>query len=344
MRRIVLACATFVLVVLAGTAGAQPTAARSWAAPQIETVVGTGLMGMTVEGFRPDDALTWGELATVLGSLAVPFRADDLDRPVTIRELDAAFVTAAGLRISARRIRVAAKDAGLAPNASLGTETVARMLGLRVNHPRDQEQLELQLSQPATRAEAAYSLARLLSLQPTEIDAVREAAEAFAFPTLDSWQQVVLARALRLVGSPYVWAGTSERPQQLAAGLVPGGFDCSGLIWRVYKLEPYAGAPRLATVLQGRTTYAMSAEVERSARVPRGALRPADVVFFGSRGTASKPAEVGHMGSYLGNGWIVHSSDSGTTLAPMTGWYETRFAWGRSPIAEAGLTARVGRR
>ena len=344
MRRIVLACALFALAVAAGSADARPSAARSWATPQIQAVVDAGFLGTSVEAFRPDDPLTWNEFAIVLGSLAVPFQTEDLDRPVTIRELDAALVTAAGLRVSARRIRYAATRAGLRPKGSLGTETVARMLGLRVNHLREHDQLEPQLTQPATRAEAAYSLARLLALQPTEIDAVRKTADTFSLPALDSWQQAVLARALRLVGSPYVWAGTSERPQQLGGKLLPGGFDCSGLVWRVYKLEPYTGAPRLATALKGRTTYAMSGEVPRAARVARPSLRAADVVFFGSRGPASKPTEVGHMGIYLGNGWIVHSSDRGTTLVPMTGWYETRFAWGRSPLAEVGLAGGLGRR
>ena len=45
------------------------------------------------------------------------------------------------------------------------------------------------------------------------------------------------------------------------------------------------------------------------------------------------------MGIYVGNGWMVHSSARGTTLVPMVGWYETSFAWGRSPLAEAGLAA-----
>ena len=210
-------------------------------APQIQAVVDAGLLGTSVEGFRPDDPLVWSEFGTVLGAFAVPVSYDDPDRPVTIRELDAGLVATAGLRVSARRIRYAATSAGLAPRDSLGTETVARMLGLRVNHLRDQDQRELQLSQPTTRAEAAYSLARLLALQPTEVDAVRQAADAFWLPALDQWQRAVLSRALRLVGSPYVWAGTSERPQRLGGRLLPGGFDCSGLVWRVYKLEPYAG-------------------------------------------------------------------------------------------------------
>ena len=79
----------------------------------------------------------------------------------------------------------------------------------------------------------------------------------------------------------------------------------------------------------------MSGEVARSARIARNALEPGDVVFFGDRGAWSAPAEVGHMGIYVGNDWIVHSSRFGTTLTPMKDWYETRFAWGRRPLAEA---------
>jgi cell wall-associated NlpC family hydrolase len=216
------------------------------------------------------------------------------------------------------------------------------MLGLRVNHLRTEEQLELPLSAPATRAEAAYSIARLLTIRDEEVEAVRQAVDAYVFPELTTWQQTVLRRALRFVGSPYVWAGTSERPQQLFGKLLPGGFDCSGFVWRVYKLEPFADAPALAGVLKGRTSYDMSGEVPRALRIPRDRLEPGDLVFFGQRGPRSKPSEVGHMGIYAGNGWMVHSSDRGTTLTPLTEWYETRFAWGRRPLEEAGLTARSG--
>jgi cell wall-associated NlpC family hydrolase len=235
------------------------------------------------------------------------------------------------------QIRLAALNAGLSPRPWLGTETVARMLGLRVNHERESEALELQLSQPATRAEAAYSIARVLALRADEIEAVRQTLTGFAFPELTAWQQAVLGRALRFVGTPYVWAGTSEKPQMLFDGARPGGFDCSGFVWRVFKLEPFAGAMALGTTLRGRTTYDMSGEVPRSKRVGRHLLQPGDIVFFGSRGVRSKPAEVGHVGIYVGNGWMVHASERGTTLTPMTGWYETRFAWGRSPLVEAGL-------
>jgi cell wall-associated NlpC family hydrolase len=141
-----------------------------------------------------------------------------------------------------------------------------------------------------------------------------------------------------------VFAGTSEKPQTIwSAGApgnqlsVPGGFDCSGLVWRVFKLESYDGAASLADVLKGRTTYAMSGEVPKALRIPPELLQPADVVFFGGRGPRSKPAEIGHSGIYLGNGWFVHSSSGGVTLQPLQGWYADELAWARRPLAEAGL-------
>ena len=295
-------------------------------------------MAQSVGEFRPDDPLTSTELATVLAAFGGSVTVVDPNRTVTIRELDARLVSLVGLRSAAMQIRLAAFNAGLSPKSWLGTETIARMLGLRINHERASEPLELQLSQPATRAEAAYSIARILALMPEELETARQTAATFAVPYVNDWQRAVIARALRFVGSPYVWAGTSERTQKLSGKVLPGGFDCSGLVWRVYKLEPYAGAPALAKVLRGRTSYAMSGEVGRSARIARDALEPGDVVFFGDRGARSAPAEVGHMGIYLGNDWIVHSSRFGTTLTPMKDWYETRFAWGRRPLAEAGVS------
>lgn len=341
-RLALVACAAFALVAGVGNASAVTTAQQSspsWAAPQIRTVVAAGLMAPSVGQFRPKEQLTWSDFAVILSALGSSVTVSSgPDRPVRMRELDARLVTALGLRPAARRLRLAALDAGLEPTQWLGTETVARMLGLRVNHLRDQERLELQLSQPATRAEAAYSIARVLTISSSEVDAVRTAAESFSLPSLTSWQQVVLGRALRFVGSPYVWGGTSEKPQELFGQLEPGGFDCSGFAWRVYKLQPFANAPSLSGILEGRTTYAMSGEVQRSARVPRARLSPADIVFFGPDGPQSKPAQVGHMGIYLGNGWIVHAYNRGVALEPMTGWLDADFAWGRDPLAEAGLS------
>ena len=329
----------FVLVVLGatGTASGASKPRSTFASEQIAAVVAAGLMAPSIAAFRPDDPLTATEFAVVLASLGVPAAVTDPERAVPVRELDARLVSFVGLRPAAMQIRLAGLNAGLAPKPWVGTETIARMLALRINHERETEALELQLSQPATRAEAAYSIARVLALTDEEVESVRETAATFAVPYLTDLQGAVLSRALGFVGAPYVWAGTSEHPQKLAGAMQPGGFDCSGFVWRVYKLESYAGAPGLARVLRGRTTYAMSAEVGRSARISRKALKPGDVLFFGDRGARSSPAEVGHMGIYVGNDWFVHSSRFGTTLTPLKEWYETRFAWGRRPLAEAGL-------
>ena len=83
----------------------------------------------------------------------------------------------------------------------------------------------------------------------------------------------------------------------------------------------------------------MSAEVKKPARIGLADLQPGDVIFFGSRGAASSPLEVGHTGIYVGNGWFVHSSSAGVTLQPLQGWYTKTFAWARRPLLEAGLTA-----
>ena len=319
----------------------------NWAAAEIATVVQAGLMGPDVASFRPDDALTRGELYAAIVALGKPHRAPtDPSRIVTMRELDAQLVAAAGLLPSARHIRLTAQSAGLAPTDMLGTETIARLLGLRVNHPVGQEDLERSPKQPASRAEAAYSLAKLSLVDPSRVEAVRQVVSTFSVPALGEWQRLVLSRALRFVGYPYVFAGMSEKPQliwstgapdnQLA---VPGGFDCSGFVWRVFKLQPFDGAPSLADVLKGRTTYAMSGEVTKAQRIAPGLLQPADVLFFGTRGTQSKPTEIGHSGIYVGNGWFVHSSSGGVTLQPLQGWYADELAWARRPLAEAGLTA-----
>ncbi len=329
--------------------GAGPVApvARSWADAQIKAVTTAAILGTDPASFRATDPLTRGELAAALAAwgkrAATPA---DPSRLVTMRELNAQLVGALGLSEAARRIRLAVQAAGLAPTGMLGTETVARLLGLRLNHPQGQDELELLPNQPATRAEAAYSFARALKLAPGKVAWLDQLSQTFSVPETSEWQRTVLTRALRFVGYPYVWAGTSESAQLLwratAPGgtvTLPGGFDCSGFVWRVYKTKPFPGAPLLGDILKGRTTYAMSAEVKKPARIAIDKLQPGDVVFFGNKGLRSTPAEVGHSGIYIGNGWFVHSSGAGVTLQPLEGWYTKTFAWGRRPLAEAGLVA-----
>ena len=325
---------------------ASPAAAadsvRSWALPQIKLVTAKGLMGGTANGFRPDDPLTQGDLAALVAGLTgkdAPAPADPA-APATIGQLDAQLVRALGLLPVARELTASVRAAGIVPRTGFGTEAVARMLGLRVNHPQGQDALELRVTDPATRAEAAYSAARILAFGGWEDDYVVKAGATFTLPALTSLQRDILQTAISLVGSPYVWGGTSEQPQDpFATGKqVPGGFDCSGFVWRVYKLQRYAAADGLGATIKGRSTYAMSGEVRPRQRIPLAQLQPGDVLFFGAHGKRSKPAEIDHAGIYLGNGWFVQSSEQGVALSTLTNeWYAPRFAWARRPIAEAGL-------
>ena len=335
------------LLVLGVIPNAHAAPGRSWAQPQIEAVVEAGLLADSAATLEPQRPLTQRALAVALETLAAgaiepfdyryPLVAPG--RAVTIRELDGALVGFLGLGDAARTVTTALRDAGLAPKTGAGTETVARLLGLRTNHPAADDALELGPADPATRAEAAYSLARVLGLSGWERERIRASTEELVLPQLTEPQRRLLRRAVSFVGWPYIWGGTSESRQTRWDGTrLPGGFDCSGFVWRVFKLEPFPGASALASVLRGRTTYEMSGGVPPGRRITSVEdLQPGDLIFQGAAGPRSKPAQVDHAGIYLGGGWFVHSSASGTTLHPFQGWYRDRFAWARRPLREAGL-------
>jgi cell wall-associated NlpC family hydrolase len=259
-------------------------------------------------------------------------------RTVSVKQLDAALVAYLGLGGAAREIQTTLKNAGLQPPANTGTEAVARMLGLRLNHPASEDYLELLPNQPVTRAEAAYSFAGVLHLDDWATQAVQQAADSFTLPQLTPWQRRILTTAIHYVGYPYVWGGTSPSAETEFGVHSAGGFDCSGFVWRVYKLTSYAGEGGLAGVLRGRTTFQMSGEVPKSKLIRASKLQPADVMFFGANGPKSSPSVVDHTGLYLGNGWFVQSSGEGVTLLPFDGWYTHSFAWARRPLHEAGLS------
>ncbi len=160
MRRL----AVFGLVCLGLVPSAASAADASWAQPQIKAVVEAGLLADTVAGFKPQRPLTQKALAGALETLSFA-GADPSDafseepvvyryrvvvpgRAVTIRELDAALVGFLGLGDSARSVTAALRDAGLTPKAGAGTETIARLLGFRFNHPAVDDALELGLNDP----------------------------------------------------------------------------------------------------------------------------------------------------------------------------------------------------
>ncbi|HEX5173628.1 MAG TPA: NlpC/P60 family protein [Gaiellaceae bacterium] len=368
------ACAVAVIstAAAAGSAGKVP----NWAAPQIATVVSHKLMeAKSVRKFRPNAALTRQALSDLaaglkqeLGSPVPPVdpgtttttttttstttgsttttttpatTVANPTSPETMAQLDRGLVQAIGLGKAAKQFAEGARAAGLTVPGRFGFEVVARLLGLRLNHPAAQDFLELRPQDPATRAEAAYSAAQILDLglldDSWQIAEVKSLAATFALPTLNAWQRQILSVAFSKIGMPYVWGGTNDNTEVDFGVTARGGYDCSGFVWRVFKLQSYADEGALASTIEGRTTYAMSVEVQKSKRISIKKLQPADVIFFGTKGPHSSGPQVFHTAIYVGSGWFIQSSDEGVALAQLSGWYKKRFAWGRRPLHEAGL-------
>src|SRR5881392_1224518 len=185
--------------------------ARSWPStraprrPEIRVVVAHGLMAKTVQAFRPNDPITRGQLTALVAGLTdePPAASTASPVPVTMAQLDATLVRALGLSDAASTFAAAARNAGLKPPSRFGTEVVARLLGLRTNHPAQLDSLELLPSQPATRAEAAYSAARILRFGDWETQNVEGLAQTFELPALSLWQTRILTTAVRFIGYPY---------------------------------------------------------------------------------------------------------------------------------------------
>jgi cell wall-associated NlpC family hydrolase len=372
-RLVTLAAACAVAAVTSAAAPGAGSSLPNWAAPQIATVVSHHLMAKSVRKFRPNAALTKQTLANLVADLQTQLASPPPPPPdsgsgstdttgtgttttggttttpavsdpgahITMAQLDRNLVYALGLKKAAKEFTQGAQAAGISVPTRFGTEVVARLLGLRINHPAAQDFLELRPQDPATRAEAAYSAAQILGFGYLEdswqIAQVQSLADTFALPQLNDWQKQILRVAFSKIGMPYVWGGTSDNTEVDFGVTARGGYDCSGFVWRVYKLQSYPNEGSLADTLQGRTTYTMSVEVPRSKRIAFRKLQPADVIFFGDKGSRSSGSQIFHTAIYVGNGWFIQSSDYGVAFARLTSWYKKKFAWGRRPLHEAGL-------
>jgi cell wall-associated NlpC family hydrolase len=87
---------------------------------------------------------------------------------------------------------------------------------------------------------------------------------------------IILAEAMSFLGTPYVYGGTG-----------PDGFDCSGLVYRVFG-DHGVELPRTAG---GMETMGSAVALEE--------LEPGDLLIFNS------PK---HVGIYIGDGNFIHSS------------------------------------
>lgn len=327
-----LACAV-ALSVVASTAGAttiKKLTAANWDSSEQALVVNDGLMPEAeAGGFAGAGHLTAQAEGVALAAIAtreeVAPIAFDATTPITVVRFDALLVDQLGLGEVAEHVQQVASVAGLSPPSYFGSEVVARYLGLRYNHPAGEDSLELYPWNLITRAEAAHSFAVVLGFESWVLSAARETLSMFALPQYTSAQREVLRIAVSKIGMPYVWGGTTDNT---ADGLEHGGYDCSGFAWRVYKVS---GLPWGKSIL-GRTAAQQAGEIPESGRVHLEDVQPGDLLFFGSASFDANATEsnVIHEGIALSGQWVIHSSDQGVYVLPLTsGWLEESFTWAR---------------
>lgn len=87
--------------------------------------------------------------------------------------------------------------------------------------------------------------------------------------------------ALSKLGTPYVYGKTGN-----------GGYDCSGLVYAVYKNEFGINLPRSS---REQSTFGQQIEIND--------IKKGDLIFFNTTGNG-----VSHVGIYMGSGEFVHAS------------------------------------
>ncbi len=134
----------------------------------------------------------------------------------------------------------------------------------------------------AKRAEAAAAEARARAAAAAGGYSSNKASSA---PAASSKGQAIVNTAMKYLGVPYVWGGTSPR-----------GFDCSGLVQYVCRQNGIS-VNRVACDQRRNGVY-----------VSRENLQPGDLVFF------AKGGYIHHVGIYVGNGNMIHAPQTGDVV------------------------------
>jgi len=156
---------------------------------------------------------------------------------------------------------------------------------------------QLALARAATARYDTQQQAQALALQQTAIGASASVGGASVAPP--SQYTGVVGIAMRYLGVPYVWGGSTPR-----------GFDCSGFVAYVFA-QIGVSLPHSSYAMFGMGTP-----------VSIGELQPGDLVFF---------TGASHMGIYIGGGQFIHSPHTGDVvkISSLSGYYSSNFAGGR---------------
>src|SRR5689334_12183005 len=169
------------VITLAAPASAQAASLGGWNKSEQREVAQAGLLPKLEDGrFHGERSLSGAQLSAALGE-----QTASAAKTVSVTSFDARLVNHLGLADVAAHVRDVARGAGLHPPKTFGTEVVARFLGLRTNHPAEDETLELFPWEPITRAEAAHSLAVILDQGDWAVAGAREQLSAFELPQYD---------------------------------------------------------------------------------------------------------------------------------------------------------------
>ncbi|WP_052356575.1 C40 family peptidase [[Clostridium] dakarense] len=122
-------------------------------------------------------------------------------------------------------------------------------------------------------------------------------------------RESVVNLAKAQIGKPYVWGAEG-----------PDSFDCSGLMYYIYKNAAGKTLPR-TSVEQSKVGTTVS----------KSNLKPGDLIFSSTNGTGN----VSHVGIYIGNGEMIHAPKPGSNVQKAninSSYWSGVYLWSKSVL------------